>query len=200
MNTFSIRRASERDFSMIIGLIKEASLWLRTKNTDQWAEPWPSETDRDERVRDDLKRGKTWLAVDGDHLPTVDGDHLPAATITLDDTANPKVWSEWEASESSVYVHRLIVSRRYASMKLGASLLNWAAGQAARAYGARLVRIDVWTTNGALHSYYDHQGFTRVKDCGDESYPSRARFERAISRIGDGGQVILNTDPLETVF
>jgi GNAT superfamily N-acetyltransferase len=192
MNTFHMSRASEPDFTAIIGLIEEASLWLRTRGTDQWAEPWPSEVGRNERIMDDLKRGKTWLAMDG--------DGIPAATITIEEAANPKVWTEWEASENSVYVHRLIVSRRYASMKLGASLLNWAAEQAGRAYGARFMRIDVWTTNRALHRYYEGQGFARLEDCADETYPSRARFERAVGRAGDGGQLKLNIHPIETVF
>jgi hypothetical protein len=30
-----LRRATERDHDMIIGLIDEAAEWLRTKNTDQ---------------------------------------------------------------------------------------------------------------------------------------------------------------------
>jgi GNAT superfamily N-acetyltransferase len=184
MNNFRMSRAVEGDFGTIIDLIREASLWLRTKNTDQWSEPWPSEAARDERIMDDLKRGKTWIAK-GD-------DGICAATITIEEMANPKVWTEWEASESSVYVHRLIVGRRYASMKLGAALLNWVADQAVRAYGARWTRIDVWTTNKALHRYYENQGFIRVEDCADQTYPSRARFERATDWKGDGGQIRLN--------
>jgi GNAT superfamily N-acetyltransferase len=191
MNNFGVSRALEGDFGAIMGLIREASLWLRTKDTDQWSEPWPSEAARNERVVDDLRRGKTWI-VKAD-------DGVSAATITIEEVANPKVWTEWEASESSVYVHRLIVGRRYASMKLGASLLNWAAEQAGRAYGARLMRIDVWTTNEALHRYYEDQGFIRVRDCADETYPSRARFERATDWKGDGGQVRLNVDPIDIV-
>lgn len=192
MSTFRMSRATEHDFDLIIGLVKEASQWLRAKDTDQWAKPWPSETDRNNRVTVSLKQGKTWIAFDS--------ADVPAATITIEETANPKVWTEWEANEFALYVHRLIVGRRYASMKLGAALLNWAAEQASHAYDAKLTRIDVWTTNKALHRYYECQGFTRVGNCADETYPSRARFERQIGRTGDGGQIELAVDPTDKLF
>ena len=41
-DTFSIRRATAEDMRVIIGMIDEASAWLATKGTDQWARPWPS--------------------------------------------------------------------------------------------------------------------------------------------------------------
>jgi GNAT superfamily N-acetyltransferase len=176
-------RATKHDFDTVIGLIEEAARWLRTKGTDQWAEPWPSRRGRNDRVMESLKSGKTWLAFDG--------AGTPAATITIEETANPEVWTEWEAGERAVYVQRLVVSRRYASMKLGAALLNWAGQRAAVRYGAKLMRIDVWTTNKALHRYYERQGFTRVGNCADETYPSGARFERKTDCAGDGGEVEL---------
>jgi GNAT superfamily N-acetyltransferase len=189
MPTFRMRRATERDFDTILGLITEASQWLRTKGTDQWAEPWPSEEGRNQRVMESLELGKTWVAL-------ADPD-VPGATITIEETADPKVWTEWEASECAVYVHRLVVSRHFASLKLGAALLNWAAEQAARSYGAKLMRIDVWTTNHALHRYYERQGFTRAESCPDETYPSRARFEREVSRTGDSGRIELAVGPAD---
>jgi hypothetical protein len=37
----ALRRANQRDHDVIIGLIDAAAEWLRTKNTDQWVQPWP---------------------------------------------------------------------------------------------------------------------------------------------------------------
>jgi hypothetical protein len=51
-------RSHERDHDAIIGLIDAAAEWLRTKNTDQWAQPWPSEDDRNHRIRRDLIAGR----------------------------------------------------------------------------------------------------------------------------------------------
>jgi len=49
--TLRIARASptQENLRAILGLIKEAAAWLRYKDTDQWANPWPDEKARDAR-------------------------------------------------------------------------------------------------------------------------------------------------------
>ena len=37
--------------------------------------------------------------------------------------------------------------------------VDWAGASAREQYQARWVRVDVWTTNHALHQYYRQQGF-----------------------------------------
>src|ERR1017187_7795310 len=71
----TLQRATERDHNVIVRLIDAAAEWLRTKNTDQWAQPWPSVEDRNHRILRDLQAGKTWIAWD---------EGVPAATITAD--------------------------------------------------------------------------------------------------------------------
>jgi GNAT superfamily N-acetyltransferase len=70
----ALRRASEHDLGVIVRLIEDAAAWLGTKNTDQWARPWPSRTGRDGRILADLRRGRTWIGWDG---------AAPAATVTV---------------------------------------------------------------------------------------------------------------------
>jgi GNAT superfamily N-acetyltransferase len=193
MKTFHMRRAMARDLPIIVGLIEEAAEWLRTKDTDQWARPWPTAELREQRVLAALVRGNTWLA----------WDHgIPAATITVEetagDTANPKLWTEKEAAEPALYVNRLVVSRRYAGIGLGAALLNWAGTRARREYGARWIRIDVWTTNDALHKYYQRKGFVWVRYCSDPTYPSGALLQRCAADERDGSGIELVTDPRST--
>ncbi len=159
------------DFNNVVRLIDGAAAWLRTKGTDQWKRPWPTPRGRVQRIMDGIVSGKTWIAWDRDE---------PAATITLEDTADPKLWTEWEDAEPAAYVHRLVVGRPYAGIGLGAALLDWAGDRAQRAYGARSIRIDVWTTNTALHRYYQNQGFNFVREHADRSYPSGVLFQRPI--------------------
>jgi GNAT superfamily N-acetyltransferase len=128
-------------------------------------------------MRNDLIKGKIWLAWD---------DMTVAATITIDteepvDAEDRPVWPPHKRSDPAVYVRRVIVSRRYAGLGLGAALLEWATTIAARNYGASLVRIDVWTTNLNLHSYYERQSFIRraAREPWElPDYPSQALFER----------------------
>jgi hypothetical protein len=57
--------------------------------------------------------------------------------------------------------------------------MDWAAALAENEHRAELIRIDVWTTNLALHAYYEGLGFTRRLSAeGLGGYPSQALFER----------------------
>jgi GNAT superfamily N-acetyltransferase len=171
----AVRRAEPAHLDAIIGLIDEAAEWLRTKDTDQWAQPWPSRTDRDGRVQLSLRQGKTWICWD---------ETIPAATLTADLDDDPYWASEQvRPSRRAIYVHRLVVARRYAGMHLGSSLLDWAGRTGWLAHGARSVRVSAWTSNRALHRYYEHQGFAPRGYHADDGYPSAARYEKLTSVI-----------------
>lgn len=181
-----LRRATERDHDVIVGLIDKTAAWLRTKNTDQWAQPWPSEEDRSIRIRRDLRLGKTWVASAGGAL---------IATITADSEDSP-VWPKETRHEPAVYVCRLVVSRTHAGEGLGSAFLDWAGLRGRQRYGARWIRVDVWTTNHALHAYYRRQGFEfwglseEVPD-----YPSAALFQKPTERIHPPGHSLFQLTP-----
>jgi GNAT superfamily N-acetyltransferase len=172
------------DLDAVSGLVREAAEWLRTsKNTDQWAEPYPDPIRHRERMQDDLLKGKTWLAWDGE---------TAVATITVDtdepvDLSDKPVWPEHKRHRSALYVRRVVVARAYAGQGLGAALLDWAAYVAERDHQAALIRIDVWTTNLELHAYYERQRFVPLPDhypAARRDYPSQALFERPVDRSG----------------
>lgn len=179
--------ASDDDHDVIIGLIDEAAEWLRTKNTDQWAQPWPSEEDRNHRIQADLEAGKTWIAWDE--------SALPAATITADSEHSP-IWPAKCLRDRAVYACRLVVGRSHAGQGLGAELLDWAGRRARQRFGARWIRVDVWTTNKALHAYYERQGF---KSCGFSAaighYPASALFQKATDQINPTGRFQFRVSP-----
>ncbi len=156
----------------ITGLIDEAAEWLPSKNTDQWAKPWPSLAGRDSRILASLRAGKTWICW---------GHGAAAATLTTDPDPDP-YWSHHPPSPA-VYVHRLVVARAYGGLGLGAALLNWAGRTGRLAHGANVMRISAWTTNVGLHDYYRRQGFSLRGFHPDDGYPSRARFEKLTSII-----------------
>jgi GNAT superfamily N-acetyltransferase len=172
------------DLDEIRGLVREAAEWLRTsKDTDQWANPWPDRAGQVERILNDLLKGKTWIVWDGTNA---------AATVTVDteeplDLNEQPVWPAHKRREPALYVRRVIVSRRYAGLGLGAALLDWAADVATRDHQAALIRVDVWTTNTELHAYYEGQRFTRRADRDPREltdYPSQALFEREAELSG----------------
>lgn len=179
---FALRPAAPGNLAEVRGLVREAADWLRThKDTDQWARPWPDRAGQRERILNDLLKGKTWITWDGD---------IAAATITVD-IDEPRhqneqpIWPDHRRHEAALYVRRVIVSRRYAGIGLGAALLDWAADVAQSHYGAELIRIDVWTTNIELHEYYEGQNFSRCEGRDPEelaNYPSQALFERRVDQ------------------
>lgn len=175
-----VRRGTAGDFERVLAMINEAAGWLRDKNTDQWSTPWPSRPARDERIRRGLRDGGTWM---------VEDHGVPIATITYRPTGNLRLWTPQERREPSVYVSRLIVSRSHAAQAIGEALIDWAGLRALRDWGAQWIRIDVWTTNEALHNYYEKRGFRFCRihkppesknghNGEQKSYPSAALFQK----------------------
>jgi predicted N-acetyltransferase YhbS len=176
-DTYPIRLATAGDMTIIQGLIDEARGWLPAKGTDQWAEPWPNPAARDARVLRDIRAARTWL---------VEDDQAAVATVTYGPAGNRRLWTAEEQREPAVYAARLIVSRSHAGQRIGEALVDWAGACAVRDWGAKWIRIDVWTTNEALHNYYEKRGFQRYGTCQfdeDEYYPSAALFQKPIAEI-----------------
>jgi GNAT superfamily N-acetyltransferase len=164
----------------VLDLIEDARSWLWKKDTDQWEKPWPDEDGRNARVLKGLEGGWTWIVWDG---------HIPAATVTITPRRNADVWSapacKCNLAERAVFVHRLITAKKYTGLGLGAELLNWAGLRGQRLYGAKWIRIDVWTTNEGLHEYYRRQGFQACGFCADREYPSGALFQKPVAAIAE---------------
>jgi len=173
-----IRRACDDDLPDVLELVTEAKLWLPSKGTDQWSRDWADQEGRkrSDRVQDSLKGGSTWVVT-----ATYKDQTYMVATVTIELVANPLVWTRPDdpGDDSAVYLSRLIVARSFAGLKIGAGLLNWACDYARYIHHAKLVRIDVWTRNFTLHRYYRKQRFKDAGKCPDESYPSRALFQRS---------------------
>ena len=103
----------------------------------------------------------------------------PAQSISSAPSPRPAYFlAEW-----AVFVHRLITARKYAGRGLGAELIDWAGLRGQRLYGARWIRIDVWSTNQGLHDYYMKRGFQPCGFCADPAYPSGALFQKPVSAI-----------------
>lgn len=173
----TLRPATERDRDAIIYLLDEAAAWLRTQGTDQWARPWRDKADRRERISRDLRAGKTWILENGAEV---------VATFTADTRHNhPEipVWPSRARQDPAVYVCRLAVSRSYEGQRLGAALLDWIGLTARDRDGSEWIRVDVWTTNFKLHSYYQEQGFELYDYSQDRKYPSGALFQKSTEGI-----------------
>jgi ribosomal protein S18 acetylase RimI-like enzyme len=191
----NIRCALPRHQPAVLELIDEAKLWLPSKYTDQWSKDWADQKGRkrSDRVQASLAQGTTWIVT-----VTHEKQTYAVATVTIEPKANPLVWDRpGDLDDSAVYLSRLVVARRFAGLRIGAALLNWACDHARHRYQAELVRIDVWTRNFALHNYYRARGFLWQGYCRDTFYTSRARFQRSTSkRIRRAPRILSSFDKL----
>jgi GNAT superfamily N-acetyltransferase len=169
-----IRLAGTQDLSTINDMLEEASAWLRTKGTDQWAQPWPTKIAQDSRILRDIGSYNTWI---------VDDEAGSIATVTCRDKGNRWLWTTHELNEHAVYLSRLVVARAVAGRDIGSALIDWAARWAQETWGARWVRVNAWTTNKDLHNYYLSKGFSfnRIDSLGKDRYPSAALFQKPTS-------------------
>jgi ribosomal protein S18 acetylase RimI-like enzyme len=175
-----IRDAVCADLPAVLELIDEAKLWLPSKYTDQWSKDWADQQGRkrSDRVQDSIVQGTTSIVT-----VTYEKQTYAVATVTIEPNGNPLVWDRpGDLDFSAVYLSRLVVARRFAGLKIGTALLNWACDHARLRHQAELVRIDVWTRNFPLHKYYRDRGFRWQGYCKNTSYPSRARFQRPTNK------------------
>lgn len=166
--------AGEKDIQAIIELLDEAAEWLhKVKHSDQWPRPHPAPHKRHERLAQGITARCTWIGW---------ADDTPMATITAEEKGDPALWTEEELAEPATYIHRLIISRKrdYTGQALGTELITWAGLRAAQQYGARWIRLDAWTTNTALHTYYKRQGFEFIRYSSAPANPSGALFQKPI--------------------
>ncbi len=175
---YRIRPAGPADTSSVMGLLDEATLWLKEKGLDQW------QANSDRRlthVATDIGEGTLHVV---EHVRSV------VATITVDDIADTYFWRVEDDVSRGLYVHRMAVSRCEAGKQLGSAMLDWA-GQQVLERGRKMLRLDAWVTNGSLHAYYTNLGFHHIRTELVDGRGSGALFERpAATRLGLGPALV----------
>jgi GNAT superfamily N-acetyltransferase len=189
----SIRQARADAFGTIADMIRDAQERLKDLGTDQWSTDTPDGAGRyrTDRVKHSLREGTTWLAV----VPVLQNDavaEIPVATVTIEETANPRVWPERKfTAEPAVYLSRVVTAKGFSGLHVGAAIIDWAGEHGMNNYHAKWIRIDVWTTNVALHRYYEKRGFKKCDMVPNKAYPARMRFQRPTSQQkADGPKII----------
>ncbi len=146
---YRIRRAGSDDVTIVLELGARATSWLGACGSDQWQYP-----PRIDRIEGSIAARELWL-VDDAAGQTV-------ATVTVDRHADPEFRWKSDTPADALYLHQLVVNRAAAGRQLGVALLDWASRRAAAA-GGRWIRLDAWTSNKELQTYYADQGWTHVR-------------------------------------
>lgn len=151
--TLYVRRAQlGDDIDQIYRWRAETVAWLarRHPGVDQWQAPYPRAN-----LERWVERGETFMAAFHPGGPSI-------ATVTSSSEGDPELWTPDELEVPARYVSKLNVTRALTGGRYGVGLMDWARTKAAVA-GAEVVRIDVWTTNTALHDFYRQLGFEYVR-------------------------------------
>jgi ribosomal protein S18 acetylase RimI-like enzyme len=154
-----LRRAITEDVDTLLRWRVETAEYLATRHhTDQWSKPYPRE-----RLERWANRGVMWMASLDRHV-----NALPIATVTLDDEPEPGLWTAEEQKTAARYLSKLNVkpTDELRGLGIGAALVDWCFAQTVKA-GGKYVRIDCWSTNTSLHSYYEQFGFKYVRTVPD---------------------------------
>jgi hypothetical protein len=197
-----MRRAKPDDFGIIEHMINDAKKRLRDLGTDQWSDDeWPDNAGRGRmaRVRYSIEKRNTWIAEL--RIPLDAGVLMvPVATVTIERKGSTVVWNECERKMyPAVYLSRLVVATGFISFDIGASIIDWAGRRGSKQRNAASIRIDVWTTNTALHDYYLKRGFQDRGSVTDESYPAGRRFERPTAYDSGLKRPVLDGDRRQTM-
>lgn len=72
------------------------------------------------------------------------------------------IWREREKG-NAIYLHRIVLNRKYEGLKIFKVVLHWAIEQA-RMKNLRYVRMDTWAENAKLIGYYKGYGFKFIEN------------------------------------
>ncbi|MGB8683602.1 MAG: GNAT family N-acetyltransferase [Candidatus Binatus sp.] len=137
--------ATPADLDDVLDILNQTARWLASRGINQWrVDGFPREL-----VAGDIARGEVYIAR---------RERRAVGTFTL-------MWRDdlfWPGTKDEAgYIHRIAVRRE--ARGLGVELLKFAEHVTAST-GRKLLRLDCFSGNAALCSYYEQAGFVRVAD------------------------------------
>jgi ribosomal protein S18 acetylase RimI-like enzyme len=164
-----IRQAEPSDVKDMVALRRESEQWLASRGIDQWTEKWQSVAD--EKAARATRQRRAWIVTSA--------AGATAGTVTLGGPDEDL----WHPSDGpALYLYKLIVSRDFAGLGVGAVVLDWACTRAAE-WGYPWLRLDAWPTNPQLLDYYRAHGFSDVRVEHVEGRDTGALMQRRAAAI-----------------
>jgi ribosomal protein S18 acetylase RimI-like enzyme len=141
-----IKKADEPDLPVIYELFEEAIRFQKANHYIGW-----NDYDK-EFIRSDIKNGLLYKLVAGDTIACI-------FSICLSDAL---IWRHREKGDA-VYLHRIVLNRKFAGRKLFGKVLAWAK-QYANEKRLSYIRMDTWADNEKIIAYYIGYGFSFVEN------------------------------------
>lgn len=141
-----ITRAIEEDMPVIYDLFEQAIRFQKANQYIGW-----NDYDK-EFIRSDIKKGFLHKLVTRDEIACI-------FSICLCDEL---IWRQREKG-NAVYLHRIVLNRKFAGEKLFGHVLDWVV-QFANENKLLFIRMDTWADNKKIIAYYMGYGFTFIEN------------------------------------
>lgn len=135
-----VRTAKNGDVEVASEIICERTKWLASSGTDQW-----STRDQKAVFLDAYEAGHVWVVEDTSS--TVVGTF----SLTAD---RPEHLPSEDPPSRALYLYKMATLVTASGQGIGRKMVQ-ASAEIAQRQGLDVVRWDAWTTNTALHDYYD---------------------------------------------
>jgi len=139
----SIVEGRESNLNQACDILLEVAQWMDKKNIPLWRE----EEISIERMLPYAERGELFVAL-------FDGE--PAGTIVIQ-SEDRDYWPD-VTDRSSLFFHKLAVSRKYAGKGVSKSLMEYAF-ELAKKRGCKFLRMDCSAGHSQLRKFYESNGF-----------------------------------------
>lgn len=138
----------------VAALLVHTAEWLRSRGSSQWNGLLTGED----------SHNTAGAILNGDVFVCKSGNDIAGMVILL---RQPSEWDRrlWESKaydgDGALYLHRLAISRKYASTGLGNSILKWCK-DGIRFEGKDKIRLDCIADNAALNTFYSKNGYAHL--------------------------------------
>lgn len=155
LGDISVKKAEPQDEEAVLGIMRDAAQWLRSKGIAQWTGVL---TDKGpELVHQRIKDGVANIALFNE-------EKIGTVSVMFEDTFS---WGEKGLDGSAGYIHGLAVLRKFSGKEVGLGLLKWAM-ETIKAEKSH-IRLDCMAENPRLCRFYEEIGLSKV---GNKIWPS----------------------------
>ena len=143
----SIRQAGAADALTIHHMLLEAASWVDALDAEGRSRMWEDGELEFDAIAGEVAAGQFYIA-------EVNGQ--PAGAVRFQ-TVDLLFWPD-VPQESSAFVHRLVVTRRFKGARVSTALMTWAVARA-RSLGKSCLRLDCDNDRPKLKALYERFGF-----------------------------------------
>ena len=155
----NFRKTTEKDLESVITIIDEAKEFLKNNNIDQWQNGYPNK----EVILKDIENDNSYVLEDN-------GEIIATTVVSLDGDKNYDVIHNgaWITDNKYGVIHRIAVSRNYASRGIGKKIIE-NSEYIARENNIKSMRVDTHKDNKTmqrllLKNGYEYCGIIFVED------------------------------------